>query len=139
MFGFGSYVAQVAEVSVAKDGRVRVKRVVCALDCGQMINPDTIKAQMEGGIIFGLTAALYGEITLRDGRIEQGNFDNYQALRINEAPIIEVHMIDSQEEPGGIGEPGTAAIAPAVVNAIFALTGKRVRQLPVDTAQLKTA
>ena len=139
MSGFGSYVAQVAEVSVAKDGRVRVKRVVCALDCGQMINPDTIKAQMEGGIIFGLTAALYGEITLKDGRIEQGNFDNYQALRINEAPIIEVHIIDSQEEPGGIGEPGTAAIAPAVVNAIFALTGKRVRQLPVDTAQLKTA
>jgi isoquinoline 1-oxidoreductase beta subunit len=137
--GFGSYVAQVAEVSVTKDGRVRVKRVVCALDCGQMINPDNIKAQMEGGIIFGLTAALYGEITIRDGRIEQGNFDNYQALRINEAPIIEVHVIDSQEEPGGIGEPGTAAIAPAVVNAIFALTGKRLRQLPVDTAQLRTA
>jgi isoquinoline 1-oxidoreductase subunit beta len=137
--GFGSYVAQVAEVAVGRDGRVRVKRVVCALDCGQMINPDTIKAQMEGGIIFGLTAALYGEITLRDGRIQQGNFDNYQALRINEAPIIEVHMIDSQEEPGGIGEPGTAAIAPAVINAIFALTGKRLRQLPVDTAQLRTA
>jgi isoquinoline 1-oxidoreductase beta subunit len=139
VFGFGSYVAQVAEVSVGKDGRVRVKRVVCALDCGQMINPDTIKAQMEGGIIFGLTAALYGEITLKDGRVEQSNFDNYQALRINEAPAIEVYMIDSNEEPGGIGEPGTATIAPAVVNAIFALTGKRLRQLPIDTAQLKSA
>jgi isoquinoline 1-oxidoreductase beta subunit len=137
--GFGSYVAQVAEVSVAKDGRVKVNRVICALDCGQMINPDTIKAQMEGGIIFGLTAALYGEITLKDGRIEQGNFDTYQALRINEAPVIEVHMIDSREEPGGIGEPGAAGIAPAVVNAIFALTGKRVRRLPVDAARLKTA
>jgi isoquinoline 1-oxidoreductase subunit beta len=139
VFGFGSYVAQVAEVSVGKDGRVRVKRVVCALDCGQMINPDTIKAQMEGGIIFGLTAALYGEITLKDGRVEQSNFDNYQALRINEAPTIEVYMIDSNAEPGGIGEPGTATIAPAVVNAIFALTGKRLRQLPIDTAQLKSA
>ena len=138
VFGFGSYVAQVAEVSVGKDGRVSVKRVVCALDCGQMINPDTIKAQMEGGIIFGLTAALYGEITLKDGRVEQGNFDNYEVLRINEAPTIEVHMIDSHEEPGGIGEPGTATIAPAVVNAIFALTGKRLRQLPIDTAQLKS-
>jgi isoquinoline 1-oxidoreductase beta subunit len=139
VFGFGSYIAQVAEVSVGKDGRIRVQRVVCALDCGQMINPDTIKAQMEGGIIFGLTAALYGEITLKDGRVEQGNFDNYQALRINEAPIIEVHLIDSPEEPGGIGEPGTATIAPAVVNAIYALTGKRLRKLPIDTAQLKSA
>lgn len=139
VFGFGSYVAQVAEVSVSKDGRVRVKRVVCAVDCGQMINPDTIKAQMEGGIIFGLTAALYGEITLKDGRVEQGNFDSYQVLRINEAPTIEVHMIVSNEEPGGIGEPGTATIAPAVVNAIFSLTGKRLRQLPIDSAQLKSA
>jgi isoquinoline 1-oxidoreductase beta subunit len=139
VFGFGSYVAQVAEVSVAKDGRVRVERVVCAVDCGQMINPDTIKAQMEGGIIFGLTAALFGEITLRDGRVEQGNFDSYQVLRINEAPAIEVHMIVSNDEPGGIGEPGTATIAPAVVNAIFALTGKRLRRLPIDTAQLKSA
>jgi isoquinoline 1-oxidoreductase subunit beta len=139
VFGFGSYIAQIAEVSVGKDGRIRVQRVVCALDCGQMINPDTIKAQMEGGIIFGLTAALYGEITLKDGRVEQSNFDNYQALRINEAPIIEVHLIDSHEEPGGIGEPGTATIAPAVVNAIYALTGKRLRKLPIDTAQLKSA
>ncbi|SEC97082.1 xanthine dehydrogenase family protein molybdopterin-binding subunit [Bradyrhizobium erythrophlei] len=138
VFGFGSYLAQVAEISIAKNGRVRVKRVVCAVDCGQMINPDTIKAQMEGGIIFGLSAALYGEITLKDGRVEQGNFDNYQVVRIDEAPTIEVHMIVSSEEPGGIGEPGTAAIAPAVANAIFALTGKRLRQLPIDAAQLKS-
>jgi len=139
VFGFGSYIAQVAEVSVAKEGRVRVKRVVCAVDCGQMINPDTIKAQMEGGIIFGLTAALYGAITLKNGRVEQGNFDTYQVLRIDEAPTIEVYMIASNEEPGGIGEPGTATIAPAVVNAIFALTGKRLRQLPIDTTELKSA
>jgi isoquinoline 1-oxidoreductase beta subunit len=138
IFGFGSYIAQVAEVSVGKDGQVKVERVVCAVDCGQMINPDTIKAQMEGGILFGLTAALYGEITLKDGRVEQGNFDNYQAMRINEVPVIEVHLIDSHEEPGGIGEPGTATIAPAVVNAIFNLTGKRLRKLPIDPAQLKS-
>ncbi|MEH2479000.1 isoquinoline 1-oxidoreductase beta subunit [Nitrobacteraceae bacterium AZCC 2146] len=139
VFGFGSYIAQVAEVSVGKDGQVKVERVVCAVDCGQMINPDTIKAQMEGGILFGLTAALYGEITLKDGRVEQGNFDSYQAMRINEVPTIEVHLIDSHEEPGGIGEPGTATIAPAVVNAIFNLTGKRLRKLPIDTSQLKSA
>lgn len=138
VFGFGSYIAQVAEVSVGKDGQVRVERVVCAVDCGQMINPDTIKAQMEGGILFGLTAALYGEITLKNGRVEQGNFDTYQAMRINEVPVIEVHLIDSHEEPGGIGEPGTATIAPAVVNAIFNLTGKRLRKLPIDPAQLKS-
>ncbi|MDB5563668.1 MAG: Aldehyde dehydrogenase, partial [Tardiphaga sp.] len=139
VFGFGSYIAQVAEVSVGKDGQVKVERVVCAVDCGQMINPDTIKAQMEGGILFGLTAALYGEITLKDGRVEQGNFDSYQAMRINEVPTIEVHLIDSHEEPGGIGEPGTATIAPAVVNAVFNLTGKRLRKLPIDTSQLKSA
>ena len=138
IFGFGSYIAQVAEISLGKDGQVRVHRVVCAVDCGQMINPDTIKAQMEGGIIYGLTAALYGEITLRNGRIEQSNFDNYQALRINEAPTIEVHLVENREEPGGIGEPGTATIAPAVLNAIHALTGKRLRKLPVNTDELRS-
>jgi isoquinoline 1-oxidoreductase subunit beta len=139
ILGFGSYVAQVAEISAAKDGQVRVHRVTCAVDCGQMINPDTIKAQMEGGIIYGLTAALYGEITLKDGRVEQSNFDNYQALRINEAPAIEVHLVKSGEEPGGIGEPGTATIAPAVANAIYALTGKRLRKLPVNAGELRGA
>jgi isoquinoline 1-oxidoreductase beta subunit len=139
ILGFGTYLAQVAEVSVDKDGQVRVRRVVCALDCGQTVNPDTIKAQMEGGIIFGITAVLHGEITIKDGRIEQSNFDDYQMLRINEAPVIEVHIVKSNEAPGGIGEPGTAAIAPAVVNAIFAATGKRFRKLPIDSGQLKSA
>jgi isoquinoline 1-oxidoreductase subunit beta len=139
IFGFGSYVAQVAEISIGKDGQVRVHRVVCAVDCGQMINPDTIRAQMEGGIVYGLTAALYGEITFKDGRVEQSNFDNYQALRINETPDIEVHLVESREEPGGIGEPGTATIAPAVVNAIYALTGKRLRKLPINRGELRAA
>jgi isoquinoline 1-oxidoreductase subunit beta len=136
VFGFGTYIAPVAEIAVGKDGQVRVSRVVCAVDCGQMVNPDTIRAQIEGGIIFGITAALYGQITIKDGRVEQTNFDSYQMLRINEAPTVEVHLIDSNEAPGGIGEPGTAAIAPAVVNAIFAATGKRLRKLPIDAGQL---
>jgi isoquinoline 1-oxidoreductase beta subunit len=137
VFGFGSYVAQVAEVSVAKDGTVKVHRVVCAVDCGQTVNPDTIRAQMEGGIVFGLSATLYGEITIKEGRVEQANFDSYRPLRIDEAPAVEVHIVASNEDPGGIGEPGTSTIAPAVVNAIFALTGKRLRRLPVDASGLK--
>ena len=137
MFGFGRYIAQVAEVAVAKDGQVRVQRVVCAVDCGRTVNPDTIKAQIEGGIIFGITAALYGEITLEKGRVVQSNFDTYRMLRIDEAPVIEVHIIDSDADPGGIGEPGTSAIAPAVVNAIFAATGKRLRRLPINPADLR--
>ena len=131
--------AQVAEVDVAQDGEVRVRRVVCAVDCGTVVNPDTVEAQVQGAIIFGITAALYGEITLKNGRVEQGNFDTYQILRIDEAPKVEVHIVQSREAPGGIGEPGTATIAPAVVNAIFAATGKRLRKLPIDTAQLKAA
>lgn len=138
VFGFGSYVAQVAEVAVAADGTAKVQRVVCAIDCGQVVNPDTVRAQMEGGIIFGLSAVLYGEITMQNGRVEQGNFDSYRSLRMNEAPTIEVYLVDSKEEPGGVGEPGTSTIAPAVVNAIFAATGKRLRKLPVDMAALRT-
>ena len=106
-----------AEVEVGKDGSVSVKRVVCAVDCGQVVNPDTVRAQLESGIIFGITAALWGEITLKDGRVEQGNFDNYRMLRIDEAPRIEVHIVESREAPGGIGEPGTSALAPALANA----------------------
>ena len=136
---FGTYMAQVAEVEVSKDGEVRVRRVVCAVDCGTVVNPDTVEAQVQGAIIFGITAALYGEITLKDGRVEQGNFDTYQLLRIDEAPVIEVHIVQSSEPPGGMGEPGTSAIVPAVANAIFAATGKRVRKLPIDAAQLKSA
>jgi isoquinoline 1-oxidoreductase beta subunit len=136
-FAFATYMAQVAEVEVSKDGAVRVRRVVCAVDCGTVVNPDTIQAQIQSAIIFGITAALYGEITLKDGRVEQTNFDTYQVLRINEAPAIEVHIVQSFEPPGGMGEPGTSAIAPAVTNAVFAATGKRLRKLPIDTAALK--
>jgi isoquinoline 1-oxidoreductase subunit beta len=107
------------------------------VDCGTVVNPDTVRAQIQGAIIFGITAALYGEITLKNGRVEQTNFDTYQMLRVNEAPTIEVHIIDSTEPPGGMGECGTSAIVPAVTNAVFAATGKRLRKLPVDTAVLK--
>jgi isoquinoline 1-oxidoreductase subunit beta len=137
-FAFGSYLSQVAEVAVAKDGGVRVQRVVCAVDCGMVVNPDTVRAQIEGGIIFGITAALFGEITLKNGRVEQSNFDNYRMLRINEAPVVEVHTIKSTEAPGGIGEPGTAAVFPAVTNAIFAATAKRIRKLPVNPSELRS-
>jgi len=135
-FAFGSYVSQVAEVAVDKDGSVRVQRVVCVVDCGYTVNPDTVRAQMEGGIIFGITAVLYGQITLENGRVQQSNFHNYRMLRMNEAPLVEVYLLPSAEAPGGIGEPGTSALAPAVLNAIHAATGKRLRKLPVDTAQL---
>lgn len=134
---FGSYVAQVAEVSVARDGAVRVHRVVCAVDCGLVVNPDTIEAQMEGGIVYGLTAALKGAITIDKGRVEQSNFHDYAMLRIEEMPGVEVHIVPSNEPPGGVGEPGLPPIAPAVVNAVFAATGKRIRQLPIRAEELK--
>jgi isoquinoline 1-oxidoreductase beta subunit len=134
---FGSYVAQVAEVSVSPEGKVRVHKVVCAIDCGRFVNPDTIKAQMESGIVFGLTAALYGIITFKNGRVEQSNFHNYQMLRMKERPEVEVFIVDSSEAPGGIGEPGVPPIAPAVVNALFAATGKRIRRLPITPETLK--
>jgi isoquinoline 1-oxidoreductase beta subunit len=130
-YAFGTYLAQIAEVGVSKDGEVRVERVVCAVDCGTIVNPDTVKAQIEGGVVFGLTAALFGEITIRDGRVEQSNFNDYRVLRIDEAPIVEVHVIKSNEAPGGIGEVGTVGAAPALTNAIFAATGTRMRKLPV--------
>jgi isoquinoline 1-oxidoreductase beta subunit len=136
-FAFATYMAQIAEVEVAKDGAVRVRRVVCAVDCGTVVNPDTVQAQIQSAIMFGITAALYGEISLKDGRVEQTNFDTYQMLRINEAPAIEVHIVQSFEPPGGMGEPGTSAIVPAVTNAIFAATGKRLRKLPIDTTALR--
>ena len=138
LHAFGSYIAQVAEVSVSKQGDVRVGRVVCAVDCGTIVNPDTVKAQMESGIIFGISAALWGEITLKNGRVEQHNFNDYRVLRLPEAPVIEVHLVQSTAAPGGVGEPGTSAVMPAVANAIFAATGKRVRKLPVKD-QLRPA
>lgn len=128
---FGSYIAQVAEVSVDARGAIRVHRVVCAIDCGRIVNPDTIVAQMESGIIFGLSAALHGAITLKNGRVEQDNFDTYPPVRMNETPRIEVHIVPSPEPPGGVGEPGVPPIAPAVANALFAVSGIRVRSLPM--------
>jgi isoquinoline 1-oxidoreductase subunit beta len=136
-FVFATYMAQIAEVEVSKDGVVRVRRVVCAVDCGTVVNPDTVQAQIQSAIIFGITAALHGEITLKDGRVEQANFDTYQMLRINEAPDIEVHIVQNFEPPGGMGEAGTSSIVPAVTNAIFAATGKRLRKLPIDNTALK--
>ncbi|MGH6867726.1 MAG: xanthine dehydrogenase family protein molybdopterin-binding subunit, partial [Methylocella sp.] len=135
---FGTFMAQVAEVNVSKEGEVRVKRVVCAVDCGIAVNPDTIKAQIQGAIIYGLTAALHGEITVKNGRVEQDNFDSYRALYINEVPEIDVHIVDNVEAPGGMGEPGTSALPPAVTNAIFAATGKRLRKLPINPSVLKS-
>ena len=136
---FGSYFAYVAEVSVSKAGELTVHRMVCALDCGPIVNPDTIKAQVEGAVIFALTAALRGEITLENGRVQQSNFNDYPMLRIYECPEIEVHIVESTEKQGGIGEPGVPCAAPAVANAIFALTGKRIRRLPIRAEDLRSA
>ena len=136
--GWGSYLAQVAEVAVSKSGEVRVHRIVCAVDCGTVVNPDTVKAQIEGGIVFGIGGALWGEVTLENGRVQQSNFNDVRVLRINETPAIEVHLARNGEPPGGIGEPGTAVTAPAVANAVFAATGKRIRKLPLER-QLRSA
>jgi isoquinoline 1-oxidoreductase beta subunit len=136
-FVFATYMAHVAEIEVSKSGAVRVRRVVCAVDCGTVVNPDTVRAQIQSAIMFGITAALHGKITLKNGRIEQTNFDTYEILRINEAPAVEVHIVQSSQPPGGMGEAGTSAVVPAVANAIFAATGKRLRKLPVDAAALK--
>jgi isoquinoline 1-oxidoreductase beta subunit len=134
---FGSCIAQVAEVSVSKKGEVKVHRVVCAIDCGPTINPDTVKAQMEGAIVFGLTAALYGQITFEKGRVQQRNFHDYPMLRMNAMPAVEVHIVKSNEKIGGVGEPGVPPVAPAVCNAIFAATGKRIRRLPIRPEELR--
>jgi len=128
---WNTYLAQVAEVEVSKAGEVRVHRIVCAVDCGTIVNPDIVKAQIEGGVVFGISGALWGEITLKNGRVEQSNFNNYRTLRMNETPTIEVHLVRNGEAPGGIGEPGTAVTAAALANAIFAATGKRIRRLPL--------
>ena len=123
--------AQVAEVSVDRDGAVHVHRVVCAVDCGPAVNVGQIEAQIQGGIVYGLTAALYGEITIEKGRVKQGNFTDYPMMHIQEMPAVEVYVVPSTEKQGGIGEPSVGPIAPAVCNAIFAATGKRIRRLPI--------
>ncbi len=128
---FGSHVAEVAEVSVEASGRIRVHKVTCAVDCGAMVNPDTVEAQVEGAVVYGLSAALRNEITVKDGAVVEGNFDGFEPLRMDEMPAVEVHLVPSGEAPGGIGEPGLPPIAPAVANAVAALTGKRLRRLPL--------
>jgi isoquinoline 1-oxidoreductase beta subunit len=133
---FGTIVAQVAEVSVT-NGVVKIHKLWCALDTGWVINPDTIKAQMEGGTLYGLSAALYGEITIQNGRVAERHFNDYKVLRMNEAPEIETHIVPSVEQPGGIGEPSTALAAGALVNAIAAATGKRIYKLPIRPEQLR--
>src|SRR6266849_6022779 len=134
---FGSFVSEVAEVSVnRKSGEVKVHRVVCAVDCGRYVNPETIAAQMEGAIVYGLTAALKGQITIEKGRVQQSNFHDYEMLRLKEMPNVEVHIVPSNEAPGGVGEPGTPPIAPAVCNAIFAATGRPIRRLPIRTEDM---
>ena len=133
---FGSVVAEIAEVSVKADGSFKVDRVVCAVDCGIAINPSIVRAQMEGGIGFGLSAALYSAVTLKDGQVEQSNFHDYPQLRMSEMPQVDVHIVPSSANPSGVGEPGVPPIAPAVVNALFAATGKRLRNLPLRTQDL---
>ena len=136
-FAFGSYSSTVVELEVASDGSVRVHRIVCAIDCGIVVNPDTVAAQFEGGTLFGLTAALHGAITLKNGRVQQSNFHDYRPLRMNDSPPVETYLVKSTEPPGGIGETSTSAIAPAVTNAVFAATGVRIRTLPIDASLLK--
>jgi isoquinoline 1-oxidoreductase beta subunit len=127
----------VAEVSVTSEGAVRVRRVVCAVDCGTVINPDTVVAQMEGGIVFGLTAALKADIIVEHGRVQQSNFHDYPLLSMDEMPVVEVHIVPSQERPSGIGEMAVPPIAPAVANAVYSATGKRIRHLPIRAGDLK--
>ena len=134
----GGFVAEVAEVSI-ESGRVRVHKVTCAADCGQVIHPGIVEAQLSGSVIAGLTAALYGEITIEKGRVKQGNFNDYRLMRMREVPEISVHIVPSHEEPGGVGEPAVPPIAPAVANALFALTGKRIRKLPIRMESLNTS
>jgi isoquinoline 1-oxidoreductase beta subunit len=133
--GFGSFNAQVAEVSV-NQGRLTVHRVVCVVDCGRVVNPSGVRQQMEGGLVYGLSAALRGAITIDRGRVEQQNFHQYEPVRMNEMPLVDVHIVPSDAAPGGIGEVSTPAIAPAVTNAIFAATGKRIRRLPLSLEKL---
>jgi isoquinoline 1-oxidoreductase beta subunit len=128
--------SQVVEVEVTPAGEVKVHRVVCAVDCGQMINPKTVQGQVEGGVLFGLTAALYGEITIENGRVQQRNFGDYKPIRMSGAPPIEIYLTVNREKPGGMGEAPTAGIAPALLNAVYAACGVRARQLPLSRTKL---
>jgi isoquinoline 1-oxidoreductase/isoquinoline 1-oxidoreductase beta subunit len=130
---FSTDVAEIAEVSV-ENGQIRVHKVTCVVDCGQAVNPDIVRSQMEGGIIYGLTAALYGDLNLEAGAVKESNFHDYRMLRMNESPEIEVVIVESGTEPTGVGEPGLPPIAPAVANAVFKATGQRLRSLPLKLA-----
>src|SRR5437899_2192737 len=132
--GWGTYLAQVADVEVTGSGDVRVHRIVCAVDCGRIVNPDIVRAQIESGVVYGISAALWGEVTLKNGGVEQATSHNYRVLRMTPAPPIDVHLVRNGEAPGGIGEPGTAVTAPALANAIFAATAQRIPKLPPPTA-----
>jgi len=134
---FESYVAAVAEVSLER-GKPRVHKYTVAVDCGRVVNPDTVQAQVQGAVGFGLTAALYSAITLKDGRVEQSNFHDYKMLRLHEMPAVDVHIVPSDEPSTGIGEPGVPPIAPALCNALFVLTGKRIRRLPIREEELRS-
>jgi CO/xanthine dehydrogenase Mo-binding subunit len=135
MEGYTSHIAQVAEVSIER-GQVKVHKITCVIDCGQTVNPRIVESQLESGIIYGLSAALWGDITLRNGRVQQRNFNEYRVLRLNETPEIEIHIVPSNAAPGGIGETGVPPVAPAVCNAIFAATGNRLRRLPIAAHRL---
>jgi CO/xanthine dehydrogenase Mo-binding subunit len=135
MLGYTTHIAQVAEISIDQ-GELKVHRIVCVVDCGYMVHPKIVESQIEGGTIFGLTAALWGEINLKGGKARETNFHNYRLLRMNEVPAIEVHLLDSDEAPGGIGEAAVALPAPALCNAIFSATGKRIRKLPIGVLKL---
>jgi isoquinoline 1-oxidoreductase beta subunit len=133
---FGSFVAEIAEVSMSEDDRPVIHKVTCAIDCGWAVNPDTVEAQIESGIIFGLSAAMYGEISIENGRVHQDNFPDYEMVRMDSSPDIEVHIVESGEAPGGLGEPATPPIAAAITNAIYILTGQRIRDLPIKKHDL---
>jgi isoquinoline 1-oxidoreductase beta subunit len=135
-FSFNSYVAMVIEASM-QAGLPKVHKVTVAVDCGSTINPDTVRAQLEGATGFALTTTLYSEITLREGRVEQSNFHDYTMLRIGEMPVVDVHIVPSEQPPTGVGEPGVPPLAPALGNALFKLTGKRVRRLPIRVGDLR--
>jgi isoquinoline 1-oxidoreductase subunit beta len=138
MEGYSSHLAQVAEISI-DGGELKVHKIVCVVDCGQMVNPRIVESQIESGIVFGLTAALWGEVTIVGGQVQQTNFNNYRLLRNSELPELDVHLVDSDETPGGIGEAAVPLVAPAICNAIFAATGKRLRELPIGRQALAKA
>jgi CO/xanthine dehydrogenase Mo-binding subunit len=135
MEGYTTHLAQVAEISI-DGGELKVHKIVCVVDCGQMVNPRIVESQIESGIVFGLSAALWGEVTIVGGQVQQSNFNDYRVLRYDELPELDVHLVDSDEPPGGIGEAAVPLVAPALCNAIFAATGKRLRALPIAGQKL---